>query len=109
MLVDKKLRAWLMEVNANPSLNMFLERELPSGESEKTLSELDKYVKTLVIADALRIVKSKEPRERVGCFERILPRGDAVYEKYFIWEEARKVFEKLGGVKSPEFLSSSQF
>ena len=27
ILVDKKNNAWLMEVNANPSLNMFLEKE----------------------------------------------------------------------------------
>ena len=27
ILVDKKLNAWLMEVNSNPSLNMFLEKD----------------------------------------------------------------------------------
>ena len=27
ILLDKKNNAWLMEVNANPSLNMFLEKE----------------------------------------------------------------------------------
>ena len=46
ILVDTKLRAWLMEINANPSFNMFLERDLPGGEVEKTLSELDKYLKS---------------------------------------------------------------
>jgi hypothetical protein len=33
ILIDKKLNAWLMEVNSNPSLNMFLEKDeqlLPS-------------------------------------------------------------------------------
>ena len=39
ILLDTKLRAWLMEINANPSFNMFLERDLPNGEVEKTLSE----------------------------------------------------------------------
>jgi len=35
ILLDKKNNAWLMEVNANPSLNMFLEKEgdLQPGET----------------------------------------------------------------------------
>jgi hypothetical protein len=56
ILLDKKLNAWLMEINANPSLNMFLERDMPNGEVEKTLSELDKYVKSKVVTEAIRIV-----------------------------------------------------
>lgn len=56
ILLDSKLNAWLMEINANPSFNMFLERDLPNGEVEKTVSELDKYVKSKVISEALSIV-----------------------------------------------------
>jgi Tubulin-tyrosine ligase family len=56
ILLDHKLNAWLMEINANPSFNMFLERDLPNGEVEKTLSELDRYVKSKVISEAIRIV-----------------------------------------------------
>ena len=59
ILLDKKNNAWLMEVNANPSLNMFLEKEgdLQSGEvPERVLQELDKYVKSKVIGDAIKIV-----------------------------------------------------
>lgn len=40
ILIDKKCKAWLMEINANPSLNIFLEREVPGGapgETEKVL------------------------------------------------------------------------
>jgi len=49
ILLDKKMNAWLMEVNANPSLNMFLEKDQEVGsfvEPEKIISELDKHVKT---------------------------------------------------------------
>ena len=31
ILIDKKNRAWLMEINANPSLNIFLEKEIPDS------------------------------------------------------------------------------
>jgi hypothetical protein len=59
ILLDKKNNAWLMEVNANPSLNMFLEKEgelQPGEQPERILQELDKYVKSKVIGDAIKIV-----------------------------------------------------
>ena len=55
ILIDTKMRAWLMEINANPSFNMFLERDLPNGDVEKTLSELDKYLKSRVASAAIHI------------------------------------------------------
>jgi len=59
--------------------------------------------------DAINIVKSRSAPESYGCYERILPTNNEFYDQFYIWEEARKIFEKLGGVKSPEFISSSQF
>ena len=60
ILIDTKMRAWLMEINANPSFNMFLERDMPNGEVEKTLSELDKYLKGKVATSAIHIVTDKK-------------------------------------------------
>jgi hypothetical protein len=58
ILLDKKLNAWLMEVNANPSLCMFFEKDIVPGEPEpeRILSEIDKYIKTMVIGEAVKIV-----------------------------------------------------
>lgn len=67
ILIDKKNNAWLMEVNANPSLNMFLEKEenlLLGQEPERILQELDRYVKAKVIGDAIAIVT-----DQTGCAE----------------------------------------
>ena len=72
ILLDKKMNAWLMEVNANPSLNMFLEKDVPPDcnvEPEKILSELDKFVKTKVVADAIRIVTGQGTTEFEGTYE----------------------------------------
>ena len=71
ILLDKKMNAWLMEVNANPSLNMFLEKDMPpesSIEPEKILSELDKFVKTKVIAEGIRIVTGQGTNEFEGSY-----------------------------------------
>lgn len=45
-----------MEVNANPSLNVYNDKELANGDIEQTLSEIDKYVKTTLLADTLALV-----------------------------------------------------
>ena len=69
VLIDKKNRAWLMEINSNPSLNIFLERELPDGTSEKILQELDKHVKSKVVTETINIVAGKGNGEFEGAFE----------------------------------------
>lgn len=45
-----------MEVNANPSLNVYNDKVLPNGDIEQTLSELDKFVKTNLIADSIALM-----------------------------------------------------
>lgn len=50
-----------MEVNANPSLNVYVDKELPNGDIEQTLCELDKYVKSMLIADTFKLADSAEP------------------------------------------------
>ena len=107
ILVDSKLKAWLLEVNANPSMNMYLDKELPNGDLERTLCYLDKHLKSMVMQDAVNIVKSKTSPDSYGCFEKI--HLNSYYDQFYIWEDARKIFERLGGIKSPEFISSSQF
>jgi hypothetical protein len=56
IMIDDRFNAWLMEVNANPSLNIYTDHELPNGDIEQTLSELDKYVKAMLVSDTLKIV-----------------------------------------------------
>lgn len=64
-----------MEINANPSLNIFLEREVPGGapgETEKVLQNLDKHVKAKVVTETIRIVtdgKVCNDPEYEGSFE----------------------------------------
>jgi hypothetical protein len=58
-----------MEINSNPSFNMFLERDLPNGEVEKTLSELDKFVKSKVVGEAIRLVTGQGNDNDDGLFE----------------------------------------
>ena len=98
ILLDKKMNAWLMEVNANPSLNMFLEKDMPPEsniEPEKILSELDKFVKTKVIAEGIRIVTGQGTNEFEGSYEQVLPCDEDGYENYYIWNRALNLFELM--------------
>jgi hypothetical protein len=108
IMLDADFNTWLMEINANPSMNMFLEKEGVNGDKEKILSELDKHLKTKVLQDAFHIVKSKDLDE-FGCFEKILPVDDKQFNRYYLFDTIRDIFEKLGGVKKPDFLTASQF
>ena len=56
--MDENWNCWLMEVNANPSLNVYNDRELPNGDIEQTLSEIDKYVKSMVVADTMTLIST---------------------------------------------------
>jgi hypothetical protein len=58
LLFDENFNVWLLEVNANPSLNVYSDKELPNGDIEQTLSELDKYVKTTLISDTIKIINT---------------------------------------------------
>ncbi len=70
VLIDEDYKCWLMEINANPSLNVFSEKEGNNGEIEQQLSEIDQYVKTKLVADTIDLLKT------AALFD-IKPRADA--------------------------------
>jgi tubulin polyglutamylase TTLL11 len=91
VLIDRKNKAWLMEINSNPSLNIFLERDIPGrpGETTKELQELDKHVKAKVVTETIRIVCGQcEDNEYEGSFEQLLPCEDGSMDHYYIWNQA---------------------
>jgi hypothetical protein len=98
-----------MEVNANPSMNVYSDQELPNGDIEQTLSELDKYVKSLLISDTFKLVTSENSESimELGCLKRILPAENATFEDFYIYSEAESIFQKLSGIKVCDYISSS--
>ena len=129
ILIDENWFVWLMEVNANPSLNVYNDKVLPNGDIEQTLSELDKYVKTNLLADTLALIShnqifNKNPKNRPqngeippqeprplqqGMLKLILPNEERNYEELYLYSQAESIFEYLAGQKNYDFITSSQF
>jgi hypothetical protein len=57
------------------------------------LSELDKYVKAMLISDTFKLVgfsqiqksQEKEDFKEMGCLKRIIPPEGTHYEKYYLY------------------------
>ena len=102
---------WLLEVNANPSLNVYSDKELPNGDIEQTLSELDKYVKTNLVSDVVKVVTLPQDQlaatQEVGCLKKILPLPNGQLDELYLYSYAEKMFEILAGQKSYDFITSN--
>ena len=98
-----------MEVNANPSLNVYIDKELPNGDIEQTLSELDKYVKTMLLSDTFKWITDYKDQmaDEVGCLKRILPVDSRQLDLFHIYSDAERIFEKLTGPKNFDFITST--
>ena len=57
ILIDTNLKAWLLEVNDNPSLYIYLEKDYMGGGVAKEVSRVDLDVKAEVVADAIELAK----------------------------------------------------
>ena len=74
------MNVWLLEINANPSMNMSQEIEQYDAAKVNVISPIDEYVKTRVITDSIKLIKKKdELPEKQRSLEQVLP--NAGYSK----------------------------
>ncbi|CAD8050067.1 unnamed protein product [Paramecium sonneborni] len=64
ILIDRDLKPWIIEINANPSLEITQVVQNQNGSKRVETSSLDAYVKTKVIEDAF-IIAVKTPQEQI--------------------------------------------
>ena len=113
IFIDRQLKAWVLEINDHPSLNILATREGAKG-LEKEPSEVDKYIKVKVVGDAIKLMSKKKYKndrsqiDKSGCWHRILPSVDMEGEfESFI--KAKYIFERLLNRKGAKQMSLSAF
>lgn len=59
LLIDHKLKAWVLEVNDHPSLNIYFDKEYMSGKKQDELDicPVDLFVKTTVVTDTVNLAR----------------------------------------------------
>mmetsp|Transcript_14421 Transcript_14421/g.24601 ORF Transcript_14421/g.24601 Transcript_14421/m.24601 type:complete len:136 (+) Transcript_14421:1077-1484(+) len=97
ILIDKDLKAWLLEINDHPSFDIY-SCPMSFGCAHKTcpISQVDLYVKKMVMTDAIKLtLKSKKTKltsskfaESFRNMQRVFPR-ESVTELY----ETVKIFK----------------
>lgn len=59
LLIDQKLKAWVLEINDHPSLNIYFDKEVLGKKipTDEDISNVDMYVKTRLVADVVTLCR----------------------------------------------------
>jgi hypothetical protein len=87
-MIDKAMKAWVLEVNANPSLSVKFEKDAtigldgrkvkePLAEDEEEICPVDMYVKSRVVTDAISLAREAsediQNTDKFNSLSKILP------------------------------------
>ena len=71
------------------------------------ISEIDKYIKKLILKQTFQIVKGKIPDDCI--LEKVYPSDPEEHKALSIYDNIRIIFEHLCGYKRPDYLKQSEF
>jgi len=84
LLIDKDLKAWVLEVNDHPSLNIYFDTNTTMEHREMTdedICQVDMYVKSRLAKDVIMLTKKKRSSlddiSEFGSLSQILPDEEA--------------------------------
>ena len=120
-LIDENLKAWILEINDHPSLNIYFSNEFMRSKKylEEDICPVDLQVKTTVVTDTINLAKKKystiKETEAFKSLTRVHPsQGDpdpadeseCVYQ---LCELMRKAYYSLTPLKNKAFITAQNF
>jgi hypothetical protein len=75
LLIDSYLKAWLLEINDHPSLNIYFDTNFMGGPkmTDSDIEQVDLYVKKRVVCDAIKVAKKRQQQEQFNSLSQIYP------------------------------------
>jgi len=111
-LIDEALKAWVLEINCNPSLNIYFEGEYMAAQvpTEADICPVDYYVKSTVVTDTVNLVRKKDEPTSYESLNKIYPNpSDEGSPVSGLIIALRELFYKLAPIKSKWAVSSMNF
>ena len=113
VLIDEKMKPWLLEINANPSLSIDFEQDLPDGSFTSQPSEVDYYVKSKVVEDAILLVRKSASKQssltQFRSYKQVYNSENSEYNGMSLMQDLLEIFQKLSGCRYKLSLTSSKF
>jgi len=113
VLIDQDLKPWLLEINANPSLNIGHEDSM-DPKAKEIISPVDQFVKEKVIEDSILITRKSVAKqlntESYRTFTKVYDTQTVdEFDEMNLFKDILYIFEKLSGVRFKTHLTSSKF
>lgn len=114
VLVDEKGKAWVLEINDHPSLNIYFDKEFMNNvkkPSEDDICPVDLYVKSRLVTDVIDLCcKSPSKIADIDCHNsltRIIPDSQhEVHELHTLMQGLRRLFYKSTPIKNKTYITS---
>lgn len=111
LLIDEDLKAWLLEVNDHPSLNIYFDTEFMSHRVMKEEDEcpLDLYVKGRVVGDTIKLVKKKDffEHDSFRSLEKVHPSEDSSLTDLVL--KLQQLFYGIAKIREKNMISAQSF
>lgn len=119
LLIDNKLKAWILEINDHPSLNIYFDTSAGMDHAVMTdadICQVDFHVKSRLVRDTILLTKKKrvtvEQTREFGTLTKIHPSeesGESAIDMYSLVRQLRTVFYSLTPIKTKAQITSQNF
>ena len=113
LLIDKNLKAWLLEINTSPSLNIYFDTAKNFMEkvemTEEDICQVNLYIKKRIVEDTILLAAESdlEAVNEMNSLTRIHPTDKS--EIYGILKDLRTIFLSLTPVKTKASITDQNF